>query len=168
MPVIRPVACLDKLEIIDIAKKIDTYETSILPFEDCCTIFVPDHPVINPKKDLCEEYEKLIPYDDMINKCIQEERIIKIDINDNITNDLLQNNNIIIEHTINGDSMDNKKYYKTSEFIYFDEKERIKDLVTNEYGYNFDSINRSQNKLDNLITKTRIINKEYFDNAIKK
>ena len=64
--------------------------------------------------------------------------------------------------------MDNKKYYKTSEFIYFDEKDRIKNLVTNEYGYNFDSINRSQNKLDNLITKTRIINKEYFDNAIKK
>ena len=47
-PVIRPVACLDKLEIIDIAKKIDTYETSILPYEDCCTVFVPKHPVINP------------------------------------------------------------------------------------------------------------------------
>ena len=48
MPVIRPVACLDKLEIIDIAKKIETYETSILPYEDCCTIFLPKHPVINP------------------------------------------------------------------------------------------------------------------------
>ena len=47
-PVIRPVACLDKLEIINIAEKIGTYETSILPFEDCCTIFVPKHPVINP------------------------------------------------------------------------------------------------------------------------
>ena len=49
MPIIRPVACLDKLEIIDVARKIGTYETSILPFEDCCTIFVPKHPVINPK-----------------------------------------------------------------------------------------------------------------------
>jgi len=48
-PVIRPVACLDKLEIIDIAKRINTYETSILPYEDCCTIFLPKHPVINPK-----------------------------------------------------------------------------------------------------------------------
>ena len=47
-PVIRPVACLDKLEIIEIAKKIGTYETSILPYEDCCTIFLPKHPVINP------------------------------------------------------------------------------------------------------------------------
>jgi hypothetical protein len=48
MPVIRPVACLDKLEIIDIAKKIDTYNISILPYEDCCTVFVPKHPVIKP------------------------------------------------------------------------------------------------------------------------
>lgn len=89
MPVIRPLACLDKLEIIDIAKRIDTYEISILPYEDCCTIFVPDHPVINPKRSLCEEYEKLIPYEDMINKCINEEEIIKIDINSNNSNDLL-------------------------------------------------------------------------------
>ena len=89
IPVIRPVACLDKLEIIDIAKRINTYETSILPFEDCCTIFVPDHPVINPKKELCEEYEKLIPYEDMINKCVNNEEIIKIDINEGIKNDLL-------------------------------------------------------------------------------
>ena len=51
IPVIRPVACFDKLEIIDLAEKIGTYQTSILPFEDCCTIFVPKHPVINPKKD---------------------------------------------------------------------------------------------------------------------
>ena len=55
-PIIRPVACLDKLEIIDIAKKINTYETSILPYEDCCTIFLPKHPVINPKIDKCLEY----------------------------------------------------------------------------------------------------------------
>ncbi len=66
MPVIRPVACLDKLEIIDIAKKIDTYDTSILPFEDCCTVFVPKHPVINPKLNLCYEYENRFDYKSMI------------------------------------------------------------------------------------------------------
>ena len=70
MPVIRPVACLDKLEIIDIAKKIDTYETSILPFEDCCTVFVPKHPVINPKLEKCIEYEKSFEYEKMIEECI--------------------------------------------------------------------------------------------------
>lgn len=78
MPVIRPVACFDKLEIIDIAKKIGTYETSILPFEDCCTIFVPDHPVINPVKSLCEEYEKLIPYEDLIHEAIKTHEVIKL------------------------------------------------------------------------------------------
>ena len=71
MPVIRPVACLDKLEIIDIAKKIDTYETSILPFEDCCTVFVPKHPVINPKLNLCVEYENRFDYQSMIDEAIE-------------------------------------------------------------------------------------------------
>lgn len=78
IPVIRPLACFDKLDIIDIAKKINTYETSILPFEDCCTIFVPKHPVINPDKKLCEEYEKLIPYEELIYKTIKNHEIIKI------------------------------------------------------------------------------------------
>lgn len=79
IPVIRPVACFDKLEIIDIAKKINTYETSILPFEDCCTIFVPRHPVINPRIDKCLLYEKSIDYESMINDVIANIKIIKID-----------------------------------------------------------------------------------------
>lgn len=78
IPVIRPLACFDKLDIIDIAKKIDTYETSILPFEDCCTIFVPKHPVINPDKERCEEYEALIPYEELIYKAIKNHETIKI------------------------------------------------------------------------------------------
>jgi thiamine biosynthesis protein ThiI len=78
MPIIRPVACLDKLEIIDIAKKIDTYETSILPYEDCCTVFVPKHPVINPKISKAEDEEKKINYDEMINSCIANELILNI------------------------------------------------------------------------------------------
>ena len=78
MPVIRPVACLDKLEIIDIAKKIDTYETSILPYEDCCTIFVPKHPVINPNLNKCIEYESNIKYEELIDECIKNMEIICI------------------------------------------------------------------------------------------
>lgn len=78
IPVIRPLACFDKLEIIGIAKKINTYETSILPYEDCCTIFVPKHPVINPDSRFCEEYEKLIPYKDLIYNAIKNHEIIKI------------------------------------------------------------------------------------------
>lgn len=77
MPVIRPVACLDKLEIIEIAKKIGTYETSILPFEDCCTIFVPKHPIINPELSKCLEYEKLFDYETLITECINNIETIK-------------------------------------------------------------------------------------------
>ncbi len=75
-PVIRPVACLDKLEIINIAEKIGTYETSILPFEDCCTIFVPKHPVINPALSKCIEYEKAFDYEKLIDKCIDGIQVI--------------------------------------------------------------------------------------------
>lgn len=79
LPVIRPVACFDKLEIIEVAKKINTYETSILPFEDCCTIFVPEHPVIHPETKQCEDYETRIPYKDLIYNCIKNHEIIKIE-----------------------------------------------------------------------------------------
>ena len=89
IPVIRPLACMDKLEIIDIANKIDTYETSILPYEDCCTIFVPDHPIINPKLDKCLEYEKLIDYEKMIDDCIKDHEIIKISNKSDNFNELL-------------------------------------------------------------------------------
>ena len=77
-PVIRPVACLDKLEIIDISKKIDTYETSILPYEDCCTIFLPKHPVINPKLEKCLEYEKTFDYNTLIEESINNIETISV------------------------------------------------------------------------------------------
>ena len=83
IPVIRPVACLDKLEIIDIAKKIDTYETSILPYEDCCTIFLPKHPVINPELSLAIEYENSFDYQTLIEEAIATKETITIKKNNN-------------------------------------------------------------------------------------
>ncbi len=77
-PVIRPVACFDKLEIIALAEKIGTYETSILPYEDCCTIFVPEHPTINPKLAKCLEYEELIPFKEMIYQAIKEKEVVTV------------------------------------------------------------------------------------------
>lgn len=82
IPVIRPVACLDKLEIIDYAKKIDTYETSILPYEDCCTIFLPKHPVINPKLSVAIEEENHFDYQSLIDEAVQNREIITINKND--------------------------------------------------------------------------------------
>ena len=81
MPVIRPVACLDKLEIIDIAKKIDTYDISILPYEDCCTVFVPRHPIINPDVNKCLEMESKFDYKGMIEEIMNNLLVIKIDEN---------------------------------------------------------------------------------------
>ena len=76
MPVIRPVACMDKLEIIDIATKIGTYETSILPYEDCCTIFLPKHPVINPDLNKAIIYENSFDYKKLIDECIENIEVI--------------------------------------------------------------------------------------------
>lgn len=70
LPVIRPVACLDKIEIMNIAKTIGTYETSILPYEDCCTIFLPKFPVINPKLEKCIEFENRFDYKTLIEEAV--------------------------------------------------------------------------------------------------
>lgn len=76
LPIIRPVACMDKLEIIDIATKIGTYETSILPYEDCCTIFLPKHPVINPDLNKAIQYENSFDYKKLIDECIDNMEVI--------------------------------------------------------------------------------------------
>lgn len=76
MPVIRPVACMDKLEIIAQAEKIGTYETSILPYEDCCTIFLPKHPVIHPTLEKVLAYENRFDFEPFIEECVHNREII--------------------------------------------------------------------------------------------
>lgn len=71
LPVLRPLVGMDKDEIIDIAKKIDTFETSILPYEDCCTVFVPKHPKTKPNlEDILKEEEKL-DAESLVNKSLE-------------------------------------------------------------------------------------------------
>lgn len=90
MPVIRPLACLDKLEIMDIARKIDTYETSILPYEDCCTVFVPKHPAINPKIETAIKEENKFDYNKLINEAVDSLNTIQVnDVVNNEFSDLL-------------------------------------------------------------------------------
>ena len=89
IPIIRPVACLDKLEIIDISNKIDTYNISILPYEDCCTVFVPRHPVINPSLEKAIEEENKFDYEQMIDKTINEIVRIPLTEENNKYSDLL-------------------------------------------------------------------------------
>lgn len=76
MPVIRPVACMDKLEIISLAEKIGTYTTSILPYEDCCTIFLPKHPVIHPSLERVLNFEKNFDFESLVDECVQNKETI--------------------------------------------------------------------------------------------
>ena len=71
MPVFRPLIGFDKNDIVAIAKKIDTFNTSILPYEDCCTVFVPQHPVTKPEVQKMRESETLVDFSEMIQRAIE-------------------------------------------------------------------------------------------------
>lgn len=77
-PVIRPVVTMDKLEIIDIAEKIDTFAISIQPFEDCCTIFAPDRPKTNPKIKNVEQYEARLDIEGLVARAVAGINITEI------------------------------------------------------------------------------------------
>ena len=87
IPVIRPLATYDKLDIIKIAKEIGTYETSILPYEDCCTVFVPKHPVINPTNKKALISEEALDIDFLINEAL--EKMYEIEIKEEKRDELL-------------------------------------------------------------------------------
>jgi thiamine biosynthesis protein ThiI len=77
MPVFRPLIGFDKQEIISIAQKIDTFETSILPYEDCCTIFVAKHPVTRPKLGRIEKSELLLTnVEEAIDKAVEDSEVV--------------------------------------------------------------------------------------------
>lgn len=71
LPIFRPLIGLDKLEIIRIAERIGTYETSILPYEDCCTVFTPRHPVTKPKLEVVEKAEKRLDIEALVEEAVQ-------------------------------------------------------------------------------------------------
>jgi thiamine biosynthesis protein ThiI len=78
MPVLRPLCCFDKEEIIDIAQKIGTFDISIRPYEDCCTIFLPDYPKIRPVLADCLEMEKEMDVDSLIETALEKSYVLHI------------------------------------------------------------------------------------------
>ena len=74
VPVFRPLIGMDKDEIIDIARRIDTFETSLQPFEDCCTVFTPKHPKTRPTVEMLEEAEAQFDFAPLIERAVQESR----------------------------------------------------------------------------------------------
>ncbi len=71
MPVFRPVIGMDKEEIVEIARKIDTFETSVLPYEDCCTVFTPRHPLTKPKLDTIVKSEKALEFERLVEEAVE-------------------------------------------------------------------------------------------------
>ncbi len=78
MPVFRPLIGFDKSEIIDIARRIDTYELSSLPYEDCCTIFTPKHPATHPKADRAEEAERALDMEPLIAEALEKTEVVNV------------------------------------------------------------------------------------------
>ncbi len=81
MPVYRPLIGFDKNDIVDIAEKINTYETSILPFEDCCTIFVAKHPVTKPNLKVIRDHETNLKekIDELVQTALETDEVIPIE-----------------------------------------------------------------------------------------
>ncbi len=79
IPVLRPLIGMDKEEIVRISRNIDTFETSILPYEDCCTVFTPKHPKTRPTLALCEDAEKNLNIEELIEKAISNTEYSFID-----------------------------------------------------------------------------------------
>ena len=72
IPVLRPLIGSDKEDIVAVSRKIDTFETSILPYEDCCTVFTPKHPKTRPTLSACEEAEKNLDVEGLVEKAVNE------------------------------------------------------------------------------------------------
>jgi thiamine biosynthesis protein ThiI len=77
-PILRPLIAMDKTEIIEISREIGTYETSILPYEDCCTIFVPKSPKTKPKRDKTEYLESTKDFSELIEEAVQGIETVRI------------------------------------------------------------------------------------------
>ena len=87
-PIIRPLISMDKLEIIDIARKIDTFDISNLPFEDCCTIFTPPAPKTRPKLSKIQYYESDVDFDTLIEEAVSNVETIIVSNEESMKNEV--------------------------------------------------------------------------------
>ncbi len=84
LPVLRPVVTMDKVDIIKLARKIDTYDISIRPFEDCCTIFDPKNPKTKPSLEKAKEFEQMFDFESLIQEALEKVEVIYIKKEDSL------------------------------------------------------------------------------------
>ena len=78
LPILRPVVGMDKEEIVQIARKIGTFETSILPYEDCCTVFTPRHPATRPRLEDVRQAEAALDVESLVQKALADETWVRV------------------------------------------------------------------------------------------
>ena len=86
LPIIRPLAVEDKIDIINLARKINTYDISIRPYEDCCTIFEVKDPTTQPNEEKVLEFESKFNYEELIYECINNIEVVKITDEEDLDN----------------------------------------------------------------------------------
>jgi tRNA uracil 4-sulfurtransferase len=77
-PILRPLITMDKTEIIKVARELDTFEISNLPYEDCCTVFTPASPKTKPKREKVNFYESFVDFESLIEKAVADTEILTI------------------------------------------------------------------------------------------
>ena len=82
LPVLRPVIGMDKEEIVRVSRRIGTFDTSILPYEDCCTVFTPRHPRTHPDLSEVREYERALDVEDLVRDAMEGVRRITVSLTD--------------------------------------------------------------------------------------
>lgn len=78
MPVFRPLIGMDKNEVIETARRIETFETSILPYEDCCTVFVAKHPKTRPRLEEIKKYEAVLAFEELVAKAVENTEVLSV------------------------------------------------------------------------------------------
>lgn len=86
-PIIRPLVAMDKEEVVAIAKQIDTYDISIRPYEDCCTIFMPKSPATNPTREKINHFESQADFSELMEEAIKEMTVIEVTDQDDVADD---------------------------------------------------------------------------------
>jgi thiamine biosynthesis protein ThiI len=85
LPIFRPLVGYNKVEIIDLAKKIGTHDISVIPHDDACSMFAPKHPVIRPNRSYVEKFDEEFPLEEHLRKCLEEAEVYEIDLTGELT-----------------------------------------------------------------------------------